>query len=244
MKVIILAGGVGTRISEETHSKPKPMVRIGDRPIIWHIMQIYASQGFYEFVIAAGYKANVIDEWIKTEHKNDSDWLSNLKISVKFTGENTHTGGRIKHCINESEGDQFLATYGDGVANVNVNKLVQFHKAKNRVATLTAVRPPARFGHLDIHEDEVQKFGEKNQADEGWINGGFFVINREICEYITSENEPLETGAFPTLAKAGNLMAYKHFGFWQSMDTLRDRDNLTLITKNNYEAKLPWFLIQ
>jgi glucose-1-phosphate cytidylyltransferase len=244
MKVIILAGGVGTRISEETHSKPKPMVRIGDRPIIWHIMQIYASQGFYEFVIAAGYKANVIDEWIKTEHKNDSDWLSNLKISVKFTGENTHTGGRIKHCINESEGDQFLATYGDGVANVNVNKLVQFHKAKNRVATLTAVRPPARFGHLDIHEDEVQKFGEKNQADEGWINGGFFVINREICEYITSENEPLETGAFPALATAGNLMAYKHFGFWQSMDTLRDRDNLTLITKNNSEAKLPWFLIQ
>jgi glucose-1-phosphate cytidylyltransferase len=244
MKVIILAGGLGTRISEETHSKPKPMVRIGDRPIIWHIMQIYASQGFYEFVIAAGYKANVIDEWIKTEHKNDSDWLSNLKISVKFTGENTHTGGRIKHCINESEGDQFLATYGDGVANVNVNKLVQFHKAKNRVATLTAVRPPARFGHLDIHEDEVQKFGEKNQADEGWINGGFFVINREICEYITSENEPLETGAFPALAKAGNLMAYKHFGFWQSMDTLRDRNNLTLITKNNYEAKLPWFLIQ
>jgi len=244
MKVIILAGGLGTRISEETHSKPKPMVRIGDRPIIWHIMQIYASQGFYEFVIAAGYKANVIDEWIKTEYINDSNWLSNLKISVKFTGENAHTGGRIKHCINELAGDQFLATYGDGVANVNVNKLVQFHTAKNRVATLTAVRPPARFGHLDIHEDEVQKFGEKNQADEGWINGGFFVINREICEYITSENEPLETGAFPALATAGNLMAYKHFGFWQSMDTLRDKNNLTLITKNNSEAKLPWFSIQ
>jgi glucose-1-phosphate cytidylyltransferase len=244
MKVIILAGGLGTRISEETQSKPKPMVRIGKRPIIWHIMQIYAQQGFYDFVIAAGYKANVIDEWIKSEQKSDSDWISNLKIFVKFTGENTHTGGRIKQCINEIEGDQFLATYGDGVANVNVNKLVQFHKTKKRVATLTAVRPPARFGHLDIYEDEIKKFGEKNQADEGWINGGFFVINREICEYITSENEPLETGAFPVLAKAGNLMAYKHFGFWQSMDTLRDKNNLDLITKDNFEEKLPWFLIQ
>lgn len=244
MKVLILAGGLGTRISEETHSKPKPMVRIGDRPIIWHIMQIYAKQGFYDFVIAAGYKANVIDEWIKSEQKNDSDWLSNLKISVKFTGENTHTGGRIKQCINEiGGGGQFLATYGDGVANVDINKLVQFHKNKKRIATLTAVRPPARFGHLDIYKDEVKKFGEKNQADEGWINGGFFVIDREICEYITSENEPLETGAFPVLAKSGHLMAYKHFGFWQSMDTLRDKNNLTSITKNNSEPELPWFLI-
>ena len=237
MKVIILAGGLGTRISEETHSKPKPMVRIGDRPIIWHIMQIYAKQGFYDFVIAAGYKANVIDEWIKSEQKNDSDWLSNLKISVKFTGENTHTGGRIKQCVDELEGDQFLATYGDGVANVDINKLVQFHKNKNRVATLTAVRPPARFGHLDIYEDEVQNFGEKNQADEGWINGGFFVINREICKYIKSENEPLETGALPLLAKAGNLLAYKHFGFWQSMDTLRDKIELNKIW---YSGKSKW----
>jgi len=244
MKVIILAGGLGTRISEETQSKPKPMVRIGERPIIWHIMQIYAQQGFYDFVIAAGYKANVIDEWIKSEQKSDSDWISNLKISVKFTGENTHTGGRIKQCINEMGGGQFLATYGDGVANVDINKLVQFHKNKKRIATLTAVRPPARFGHLDIYEDEVKKFGEKNQANEGWINGGFFVINREICEYIISDNEPLETGAFPVLAKAGNLMAYKHFGFWQSMDTLRDKNNLTSITKDNFEEKLPWFLIQ
>jgi glucose-1-phosphate cytidylyltransferase len=244
MKVIILAGGLGTRISEETHSKPKPMVRIGNKPIIWHIMQIYAKQGFYDFVIAAGYKANVIDEWIKSEQKNNSDWLSNLRISVKFTGENTHTGGRIKHCINEMEGDQFLATYGDGVANVDINKLVKFHKNKNRIATLTAVRPPARFGHLDIYGEEVRKFGEKNQADEGWINGGFFVINRDICEYITSENESLETGALPVLAKAGNLLAYKHFGFWQSMDTLRDKNNLTLIAENNSEQKLPWFLIQ
>ena len=244
MKVIILAGGLGTRISEETQIKPKPMVRIGERPIIWHIMQIYAQQGFYDFVIAAGYKANMISDWIKSEQKNDSNWISNLKISVKFTGENTHTGGRIKQCINEIEGDQLLATYGDGVANVDINKLVKFHKSRKKIATLTAVRPPARFGHLDIYEDEVKKFGEKNQSDEGWINGGFFVVNREICEYITSDNEPLETGAFPVLAKSGNLMAYKHFGFWQSMDTLRDKNSLALITKENSEEKLPWFLIQ
>lgn len=243
MKVIILAGGLGTRISEETQDKPKPMVRIGEKPIIWHIIQIYARQGLKDFVIAAGYKAEVINEWINSEIKRNSNWISNLNVQVKFTGEEAHTGGRIANCIDSLQGDLFLATYGDGVANINISKQLEFHRHNKGIVSLTAVRPPARFGHLDIIGDNIKNFGEKNQADEGWINGGFFVVNREIVAYINNKNEPLETGAFPQLARAGRLMAYKHFGFWQSMDTLRDKDNLTLMANSNTEENLPWFKI-
>ena len=244
MKVIILAGGLGTRISEETQEKPKPMVQIGDYPILWHIIQIYVIQGFNDFVIAAGYKSDVIRNWINYEKSKNLDWIKNLNIEVKDTGEVSHTGGRLAMCINEIHGETFLATYGDGVANVDIRKLIRFHENAKGIATLTAVRPPARFGHVDIIGDTVKHFGEKNQTDEGWINGGFFIVNRGITDYIDGANEPLEIGALPKLAKNGKLMAYKHYGFWQPMDTLRDKEQLTQIVKNTNIDELPWFLIK
>jgi glucose-1-phosphate cytidylyltransferase len=244
MKVIILAGGLGTRISEETQEKPKPMVKIGDYPILWHILQIYVIQGFNDFVIAAGYKSDVIRNWINQEKSKNLDWIKNLNIEVKDTGEASHTGGRLAMCINEIQGETFLATYGDGVANVDIKKLIRFHENTKGTATLTAVRPPARFGHVDIYGDTIKHFGEKNQTDEGWINGGFFIVNRGITDYIDGPNEPLEIGALPKLAKSGKLMAYKHYGFWQPMDTLRDKEQLTQIVKSTNINQLPWLSIK
>jgi len=241
MKVIILAGGLGTRISEETQEKPKPMVRIGNFPILWHIIQIYALQGFNDFVIAAGYKSDLIKDWINFEKSRNIDWIRNLQIEVKDTGETSHTGGRIAMCINETSGETFLATYGDGLANVDIRKLIQFHKNTKGIVTLTAVHPPARFGHVDLNGDVVKHFGEKNQTNEGWINGGFFVMNRDICDYIDGVNDPLEMGALPKLASSDKLMAYKHYGFWQPMDTLRDKQQLTQIVQNTNISHLPWF---
>ena len=219
MKVVILAGGLGTRISEETVDKPKPMVLIDDKPILWHIMNIYARQGFDDFVVATGYKGEVISEWVSTLN---SPW----KIAPVDTGLDTQTGGRIKKCMDLYPGEKFLATYGDGIGNINVKKLLKFHNSHGKLATLTAVRPPARFGYLDMKNGQVIHFGEKNQSDAGWINGGFFVLEGQVSKYIQSQLEPFETGALPKLTEKGQLMAYEHFEFWQPMDTLREKNDL------------------
>ena len=232
LKVIILAGGLGTRISEETETKPKPMVEIAGAPILWHIMKLYAMQGFNEFVIATGYKSEVINDYVETI---SDPW----DVKTLDTGIDTQTGGRIKQCIEFINEPTVLCTYGDGLANVRVPDLIDIHRRSKKIATLTAVRPPARFGYVRIESDLVTHFGEKNQADEGWINGGFFVIDKKITEYIKDNLEPFETGALPRLSENGDLGAYKHFGFWKPMDTLREKIELeTLASTLNTP---PWF---
>lgn len=230
MKVIILAGGLGTRISEETADKPKPMVQIAGKPILWHIMNIYAKQGLNEFIIATGYKGEVISQWVETLK---SDW----QIEAIDTGLETQTGGRIKQCMNLLPGERVLATYGDGVGNINLKKLMAFHELHGKMATLSAVRPPARFGYLDMQNGQVMHFGEKNQSDAGWINGGYFVLEPTVAEYITSNAEPFEVGALPKLAEQLELMAFEHKGFWQPMDTLREKQDLEKLA---IEKTPPW----
>ena len=219
MKVIILAGGLGTRISEETADKPKPMVLIAGKPMLWHIMSIFAEQGFSDFIVATGYKGEVISHWVESI---DTTW----NITIVDTGLKTQTGGRIKQCMNLLPGERILATYGDGVGNIDINQLLAFHFSHGKMASLTAVRPPARFGYLDIKGGKVLRFGEKNQGDAGWINGGFFVLEPKVLEYISSDSEPFEAGALPKLALEGQLMAYQHDGFWQPMDTMREKQEL------------------
>lgn len=232
MKVIILAGGLGTRISEETMDKPKPMVLISGKPILWHLMNIFASQGFNDFVIACGYKGEVIKDWADEQAKK-----SNWNIQPLDTGIDTQTGGRIKKCMEFIGNEKVIATYGDGLANVNIPLLIEFHKRHAKRATLTAVRPPARFGYLELDGSSVVHFGEKNQSDVGWINGGFFVLNPEVSNYVDSYIEPFETGALPTLAAEGQLEAFQHSGFWQPMDTLREKMDLEKLSK---ELVPPW----
>jgi glucose-1-phosphate cytidylyltransferase len=232
MKVIILAGGLGTRISEETADKPKPMVPIDGKPILWHIMNIYAKQGLNDFVIATGYKGEVISEWVTTLK---ADW----NIKAIDTGLETQTGGRIKKCMQIYPGERVLATYGDGVGNINVKKLLTFHESHGKMATLTAVRPPARFGYLDLNNGCVLHFGEKNQSATGWINGGFFVLEPGVSGLIESLDEPFETGALPRLVNQANLMAFNHEGFWQPMDTLREKEDLSNLAR---QATPPWLI--
>jgi glucose-1-phosphate cytidylyltransferase len=232
LKVIILAGGLGTRISEETADKPKPMVLIDGKPILWHIMSIYARQGLKEFVIATGYKGEVISEWV-TNLK--TDW----SIRAINTGLDTQTGGRIKKCMELHRGETVLATYGDGVGNINVKNLLTFHESHGKLATLTAVRPPARFGYLDLKNGNVLHFGEKNQSATGWINGGFFVLEPGVSDLIHSLDEPFETGALPRLVNQANLMAFNHEGFWQPMDTLREKEDLSNLAK---QPTPPWLM--
>jgi glucose-1-phosphate cytidylyltransferase len=224
MKVVILAGGLGTRISEETADKPKPMVLLNDRPILWHIMSIFAKQGHTDFVIAAGYKGEVISDWASTL---ESDW----NIQTINTGLDTQTGGRIKQCMDLFPGERVLATYGDGVGNININNLIAFHSSHGKLATLTAVHPPARFGYLDIANGLVRHFGEKNQSDAGWINGGFFVLEPEVSALVKSHDEPFEIGALPRLVSTANLMSFQHDGFWQPMDTLREKEDLSKLAR-------------
>jgi glucose-1-phosphate cytidylyltransferase len=230
MKIILLAGGLGTRISEETEDKPKPMVLLDDKPIIWHLMNIFASQGYKEFIIATGYKGEVI-----------RDWASNLKtdwqIDAIDTGQDTQTGGRIGLCMDRVPGERVMATYGDGLGNINVSSLLDFHSHHGKLGTLTAVRPPARFGVLESSNGLVTHFGEKNQADSGWINGGFFVLEPKVRELIHSESEPFESGAIPRLVQKRNLMAYYHDGFWQPMDTLREKQDLAKLAET---VTPPW----
>ena len=225
MKIIIIAGGLGTRIAEETEDKPKPMVLINDKPIIWHLMNIFCVQGFNEFIISTGYKSEVIENWVKNNKIQDSN--SNLiKIQTINTGLNTQTGGRISEVMKTLPSEKVIATYGDGLANISVKNLLAFHNSHGKMATVTAVRPPARFGYMKIDENKVTHFGEKNQSDEGWINGGFFVLEPNVNDYIKSVDEPFESGALVRLAKESQLMAYHHEGFWQPMDTLREKREL------------------
>ena len=232
MKVIILAGGLGTRISEETADKPKPMVSIGGKPILWHIMNIYAKQGLNEFIVATGYKGEVISEWVDSLK---TDW----NIATIDTGLQTQTGGRIKKCMELHSSERVLATYGDGVANINIKRLLSFHELHGKLATLSAVRPPARFGYLDMANGQVMHFGEKNQSDAGWINGGYFVLEPQVSGYIESDVEPFEMGALPKLAEAGELMAFEHDGFWQPMDTLREKRDLEKLAQ---DGNPPWLI--
>ena len=219
MKAIILAGGLGTRISEETMDKPKPMVKIAGKPILWHIMSIFAKQGVLDFLIATGYKAEVIQDWVKTVKE---PW----RIMTVETGLNTQTGGRILECMKSIPEERVIATYGDGLANVNIKSLLDFHAHQGKLATVTAVRPPARFGVLESQNGLVTKFGEKNQADSGWINGGFFVLEPKVIEFIHGLDEPFESGAISRLVQERELVAYHHDGFWQPMDTLREKQDL------------------
>lgn len=223
MRVVILAGGLGTRISEETENKPKPMVLLDDKPIIWHLMNIYATQGFQDFVIATGYKSHVIHKWVS---KLKSPW----KITPLDTGSETLTGGRIRQCLDFIGHERAFVTYGDGLGNVNVSKLLNYHIRQGRLATVTAVRPPARFGLLESSNGMVTNFSEKNQASSGWINGGFFVLEPGVSNYIDSDFEAFETGALPRLVSESQLSAFHHSEFWQPMDTLREKQELAKFT--------------
>lgn len=234
MKAIILAGGLGTRISEETETKPKPMVLLDDKPIIWHLMNTFANQGFTEFVIATGYLGHVIHDWVE---KLNSPW----NIQAIDTGSETMTGGRIRKCMESIGQERVFATYGDGLANINLEKLLNFHLHQDRLATVTAVRPPARFGVLESDNGLVTHFGEKRQADAGWINGGFFVLEPGVIEELHSNNEPFETGALPRLVSRGELSAYHHPDFWQPMDTLRERNELSLLASSRTP---PWLQLK
>lgn len=233
MKTIILAGGLGTRFSEETENKPKPMILIDHHPIIWHIMDIYASQGYSDFVIATGYKSEVIEKWVESL---ETDW----SIKTINTGLKTQTGGRIKKCIEQFDDEVFFATYGDGLGNVNLKRLAEFHKSNKATVTATAVRPPARFGYLETKDGLVTKFGEKNQVNEGWINGGFFLMNRSIVGYINGDDEALETGALPRLTTMKEFYAYQHNGFWFPMDTRSEQQVLAASARQNPR---PWKVI-
>ena len=208
MKAIILAGGLGTRLSEETGDKPKPMVLLDDKPIIWHLMEIFARQGVTDFIIATGYMGNVIHDWVKNL---SSTW----RIDALDTGVDTLTGGRIRQCLDFIGHERSFATYGDGLGNINLKNLLDFHINQGRAATVTAVRPPARFGLLESENGLVTSFTEKNQAHAGWINGGFFVL------------EPVESGALPRMVTDLNLSSYHHSDFWQPMDTLREKQELS-----------------
>ena len=217
MKVVILAGGKGTRISEYTKFIPKPMIKINKYPLIFHIMKIYAKQGFKDFIIASGYKGEIIEKFFKKKIK---DW--NVKIVP--TGLETMTGGRIKRLKKYLNNERFFLTYGDGVSNLNIKKLLNFHLKSKSTVTLTAVRPPARFGAIKIKGNKVTVFREKSSLDEGWINGGFFVMEKEIFKYLKNDKTYLEREPLTTLGKKRKLSAFKHNDFWQCMDTLRDKE--------------------
>lgn len=253
MKVVILAGGLGTRLSEETESKPKPMVLIDDKPILWHLMNIFSLQGIDEFVLALGYRSDVIKRWLldlndldgdiridtlhKKVHRLEKSSTFSWSVTALETGLHTQTGGRIAQCMKAFPGERIIATYGDGLANVSIKKLLEFHESHGKLATVTAVRPPARFGHLHIEDTKVIHFGEKNQADAGWINGGFFVLEPEVADLVHGDSEPFESGALPRLVERDQLMAYQHQDFWQPMDTLREKQELAKLA---LETPPPW----
>lgn len=232
MKSLILAGGKGTRFAEETKSKPKPLIEINKVPMLIHIIDHYINFDVEEFVILGGYKYEMIVDYFQNfciKNKNGEFEYKNSKVLVLNTGEETMTGGRVKQAIEELKLSNFFLTYGDGISNVDISKLYKCHKLSSCLTTLTAVRPPARFGRLELEGDLVVSFGEKNQSQEGWINGGFFVMNAKISEYITNDQTILEREPLETLAKEGQLNSYKHFGFWQPVDTIREKELLEKI---------------
>ena len=230
MKIVILAGGLGTRISEYTKIIPKPMIRVNKKPIIYYIMKHYSNYGFKDFYIALGYKGHIIKKYFK---KNNFGW----NINLIDTGQKTMTGGRLKRLKKHLGNEPFMLTYGDGLSNVNIKKLLNFHKKNKKLVTLTAARPPARFGAIKILGNKVKYFKEKSSLDEGWINGGFFVVEPEIFKYIRNDQTYLERGPFEKITRLGKLNAYKHYGFWQCMDTLRDREVLEKIIKDKYKIE-------
>ena len=253
MKVAILAGGVGSRLSEETQVKPKPLVEIGARPILWHIMKHYANYGFNDFVVALGYKGEYIKKYFvdfcslesnltvkvaagtvtRHENNNHPDW----NVQLIDTGVATLTGGRIKRLAPYIGNNPFMLTWGDGVSNVDLNRLLEFHRSHGKLATVTAVRPPARFGHMIFDGDRVLEFSEKPQAAEGWINGAFFVIEPQVFDFIEGDGTQWEKEPMERLAREGQLMAYRHADFWQCMDTLRDR---VLLESLWQKGNAPW----
>jgi len=252
MKVAILAGGVGSRLSEETQTKPKPLVEIGGRPILWHILMHYAAYGYREFVIALGYKGEMIKRYMLDYCSLESNLTVNLRmgsvtrhdsrqpdwnVDLIDTGIATLTGGRIKRLEPYLENGTFMLTWGDGVSDVDLDKLLAFHRAHGKLATMTAVRPPARFGHLDIQGDSVLEFSEKPQTAEGWINGAFFVLEPGIFDYIDGDMTQWEREPLEGLARDGQLMAYRHESFWQCMDTLRDKVLLEQLWES---GNAPW----
>ena len=230
MKVVILAGGFGTRLSEYTDSIPKPMVPIGDKPMIEHIMGIYASHGHKEFYVALGYKGEVIKEHFKNFKK---DW----KINLIDTGADTYTGGRSKRLEKHLSNETFLLTYGDGLSNIDINELIKFHESHKKMVTISAVRPPARFGSLSLKGSEVLKFKEKTQLGESWINGGFFVINPKFFNFLKGDETVLESAPLEKVTDLKEIRAFKHEGFWQCMDHKLDKDLLDQMVKEN---KAPW----
>jgi glucose-1-phosphate cytidylyltransferase len=252
MKVVILSGGLGTRLAEETGTRPKPMVEIGGKPILWHIMSIYAAHGHKEFLVACGYKMELIKEYFNNFRLHTSDYRIDLGkgaleflndskidwcISVIDTGLETMTAGRILRLRRYLESDTFMVTYGDGVGDVDVSALVAFHRSHGKKATVTAVRPPARFGGLVLDGNRVNQFLEKPQTGEGWINGDFFVFEPSVLDMLGDDATPLERGPLEALAAEGELMAYFHDGFWQPMDTLREKQLLERLWS---EGNAPW----
>ena len=252
MKTVILAGGLGTRLQEETTVRPKPMVEIGGRPLLWHIMKTYAAYGYREFIVALGHKGEVVKRYFLnyyylrnsfTIHLEDGqvevhggdreDWI----IHLIDTGDRAETGGRIKRLESHLGKETFMMTYGDGVANIDIGSLVAYHRSRGRLATVTAVRPPARFGGLTFSGETVHRFTEKPQVGEGWINGGFFVLEPGVLDYIEGDETIFERGPLERLAEDGQLVAYRHSEFWQSMDTLRDVKLLESLWRTD---EAPW----
>jgi glucose-1-phosphate cytidylyltransferase len=253
VKVVILAGGLGTRLAEETSIKPKPMVEIGEHPILWHIMKTYSAQGFNEFIIALGYKGHYIREYFLNYGSLNSDFTldmqsnvvsyhkkntENWKVTLVDTGDKTLTGGRLGRLQEFLKGEKnFMLTYGDGVSNVNLKELCNFHFKTKASATVTAVRPPARFGNIEFNNDFVKEFKEKPQTGEGWINGGYFVFSPDIFKFIDNDLSVLEGKPLESLSAQGVLAGYKHEGFWQCMDTLRDKH---ILNEHWNSGKAPW----
>jgi glucose-1-phosphate cytidylyltransferase len=253
MKVAILAGGLGSRIQEETEVKPKPMVEIGGKPILWHIMKIYSHQGFRDFVVALGYKGDYVKRYMVEYASLEGDLTVGMRdgrieahgngdrddwnVALIDTGQMTNKGGRIKRLAPYLGDETFMMTWGDGVSDIDLNRLLAFHRAHGKLATVTAVRPPARFGHIELDGDVVTEFSEKPQAHEGWINGAFFVLEPQVLDYIDGDDTEWEKEPLERLAADGQLMAYRHEGFWQCMDTLRERKLLEQLWDS---GEAPW----
>ncbi len=255
MKVVLLAGGLGTRLSEETVVKPKPMVEIGARPILWHIMKIYSAYGLNDFVICLGYKGYIVKEYFSNYFLHNSNVTFDMRnnkmkvhsnesepwtVTLVDTGDDTMTGGRLKRVKDFLGDDDFCMTYGDGVSDIDIAKLLSFHREHKRLATMTAVQPPGRFGSLNLKGDGVIGFQEKPQGDGAWINGGFFVLNQKVLDYIDEDATIWEQQPLKKLSRDGQLMAYRHQGFWQPMDTIREKMYLQELWES---GKAPWLKV-